>query len=209
VLILSDPDLLNNHGLRLGQNAEFARNFLKPFSESGKVLIDYSLDNWFAATDAPPERARTWDDFLRFFQAPFLALWLGSGLLLCLVLWRSLRREGPVIAAAGTGMGKLLATRARARLMRLTGQDGAMLGDYAEARMAATAARLVGPGHARHIGEEHQFLRFVSRHRPDLSQRLATQLILLRALPRRIPAQLAIRHVEAFEEILEQIADDT
>lgn len=209
VLILSDPDLLNNYGLQLGQNAEFARQFLAPFSASGTILIDYSRDNWFAETDAPPERTQTWSDLMRFLEPPFLALWLGAGLLLCLVLWRSLRRVEPVAPAADTGMGKLLATTARARLMRLTGQDGAMLRDYAEARMAATAARLVGPRHARHIGEEQQFLRFVARHRPDLSERLATLLTELRALPERVSAPVAIRQVEAIEDVLEQIADDT
>jgi hypothetical protein len=209
VLILSDPDLLNNHGLRLGQNAEFARTFFEPFAASGTVMIDYSRENWFAKPDAPPERTQTWGDLLRFFQPPFLALWLGAGLLLCLALWRSLRRAGPVAPTADAGMGKLLATRARARLMRLTGQDGAMLGDYADARIAATAARLVGPSQARHIGEERQFLRFVARHRPDLSERLATRLTRLRALPGRVPASVAIRQVEALEDILEQIADDT
>ncbi|MFM7336170.1 MAG: hypothetical protein ACKO1H_17495 [Tabrizicola sp.] len=215
VMILSDPDLLNNHGLRLGQNAEIARDVLLSAAGEGSLVIDYSRDNWLGSTEAPIERERTWSDLLRFFQPPFLALWLGGGLVLALVLWRSFRRAGPVVHTNGpsahkkvTEGGKLLAIRARARLMRLTGQDGALLADYAAARVAATAARLVGPGHARQIGEEQAFLRYLGRRRPGLAKRLDEVLERLKAVPARIPASAAIQHVEDLEQILELIAND-
>lgn len=208
VLVLSDPDLLNNHGLRLGQNADIARDFLLSVAGEGSIVIDYSRDNWLADTEEPIQRDRSWADLLRFFEPPFLALWLGAALILTLALWRSFRRAGPVLASTGPEGGKLQAIRARARLMRLTGQDGALLGDYATARIAATAARLVGPGQARLIGEEQAFLRHISRRRPELSARLAEVVTRLRALPARIPATAAIHHVEDLEQILEQISND-
>lgn len=208
VLVLSDPDFLNNHGLRLGQNAEIARDILLSAADEGSVVIDYSRDNWLADAEEPILRDRTWSDLLRFFQPPFLALWIGALLTLALTLWRSFRRAGPVIPPAATERGKLQAIHARARLMRLTGQDGAMLADYAAARIAATAARLVGPGHARQIGEEQAFLRYLSRRRPDLAARLAEVTDQLKALPPRIPATTAIHHVDALEQILELIAND-
>lgn len=208
VLVLSDPDLLNNHGLRLGQNAEIARDFLLSAAGEGSLVIDYSRDNWLASPEAPIERERTWADLLRFFQPPFLALWIGGAVTLVLVLWRSFRRAGPVARAKASGGGKLQAIRARARLMRLTGEDGALLADYAAARVTATAARLVGPGHARQIGEEQAFLRYLARRRPDLASRLEEVIGRLKALPARIPATLAIQHVEDLEQILELIAND-
>lgn len=208
VLVLSDPDLLNNHGLRLGQNADIARDFLLSVAGEGSIVIDYSRDNWLADTEEPIQRDRSWADLLRFFEPPFLALWLGAALILTLALWRSFRRAGPVLASTGPEGGKLQAIRARARLMRLTGQDGALLGDYATARIAATAARLVGPGQARLIGEEQAFLRHIARRRPELSARLAEVVTRLRALPPRIPATAAIHHVEDLEQILELIAND-
>jgi hypothetical protein len=208
VLVLSDPDLLINHGLRLGQNAEIIRDVLVSAADEGSVVIDYSRDNWLADPEEPIQRDRTWSDLLRFFQPPFLALWIGALMTLALVLWRSFRRAGPVMKPSTTGGGKLQAIRARARLMRLTGQDGALLTDYAAARIAATAARLVGPGHARQIGEEQAFLRYLARRRPDLSTRLAEALDRLKALPARIPATTAIHHVEDLEQILELIAND-
>ncbi|WP_137111246.1 hypothetical protein [Rhodobacter sp. SY28-1] len=208
VLILSDPDLLNNHGLRLGDNAQIARDFLLSAAGDGSLVIDYSRDNWLASTEEPIQRERTWADLLRFFQPPFLALWLGGGITLALVLWRSFRRAGPVLRTKVADSGKLLAIRARARLMRLTGQDGALLADYAAARVAATAARLVGPGHARQIGEERAFLRYLARRRPDLAARLEEVIGRVKALPARIPATVAIQHVEDLEQILELIAND-
>jgi hypothetical protein len=208
VLILSDPDLLNNHGLRLGQNAEIARDVLLAAAGEGSLVIDYSRDNWLGSTEEPIQRERTWSDLLRFFQPPFLALWLGGAITLALVLWRSFRRSGPVVRTKVTEGGKLLAIRARARLMRLTGQDGALLADYAAARVAATAARLVGPGHARQIGEEQAFLRYLGRRRPELALRLQEVLDRLKAVPARIPASAAIHHVEDLEQILELIAND-
>ena len=75
VLILSDPDLLSNHGLRLGQNAGIARDFISARASGKKVLIDYSPDYWFSETDEAVSRERTWSDLLRFFEHPFLALW--------------------------------------------------------------------------------------------------------------------------------------
>lgn len=208
VMILSDPDLLNNHGLRLGQNAEIARDFLLSAAGEGSLVIDYSSDNWLASPEEPIERERTWSDLLRFFQPPFLALWLGAGVTLALVLWRSFRRAGPVSRGMAAEGGKLLAIRARARLMRLTGQDGALLADYAAARVAATAARLVGPGHARQIGEEQAFLRYLTRRRPELAAQLEGVLGRVNSLPARIPATVAIQHVEDLEQILELIAND-
>ena len=209
VFVLSDPDLLNNHGLRLGDNAAIARDFLRSFAGEDVVLIDYSRENWFLADETTVQRDRTWADLLRFFEPPFRVLWIGAGLLLALVLWRSLRRAGPVAAMNGAGLDKLQAIRARARLMRLTGQDGAMLADYAAARIGATAARLVGPGHARQIGEERAFLRHVARRNTELAERLEAVLAAMHALPPRVPVAAAIGHVEDLEQILERIAHDT
>lgn len=214
VFILSDPDLLNNHGLRLGENAAIARDFLGGIAGGGTaggdtVLIDYSRGNWFSEAALTVKRDRTWADLLRFFEPPFRVLWIGAGVLLTLILWRSARRAGPVADIISAGLTKFQAIGARARVMRLTGQDGAMLADYAAARIAATAARLVGPGHARQIGEERAFLRHVARRRPDLATRLEEVLAALHALPPQVPVAAAIGHVEDLEQILERIAHDT
>jgi hypothetical protein len=208
VLVLSDPDLLNNHGLRLGDNATVARALLGELADGAPVMIDLSSENWLAASEGVFARDRTWADLLRFFEPPFLAVWLALAGLLALALWRSFWRAGPLVPEGAGGGAKAQAIGARARLMRLTGQDGAMLGDYARARLATTAARLVGPGQARQLAEEGAFLRFVARRDAPLAEALGATLSRLHALPPSVAAGVAIHHVEELERHLEQIAHE-
>lgn len=207
VLVLTDPDLLNNHGLRLGQNALIARSFLASRAGQRLLVIDESPQNWLARLDAPLRRERTWADLARFLQPPFLALWLGAGGLLALALWRSLWRAGPERRPEAVPVWQPLA--ARARLMRRTGQDGALLADYAAARIAAVAAGLVGPALARQIAEPAAFVRHIARRRADLAARLEAQLAALAAAPRSLAEGAARRHLDALDQILEDIAHDT
>ncbi len=211
ILVLADPDLLNNHGLRLGQNAEIARDFMAARAGGEtRVLIDYSPYSWLIEAGANIGRERTWDDLMKFFGPPFLVLWLGVALLLAMTLWRAALRYGPVRdALSGPGAAKSQAIAAHARLMRLTDQDGPMVADYAAARVAAVAAALFGPALARQLGNEEAFRRFVRRRHPRHADRLDRVLTEIHCLPARISATEAIRHVDQLEDVLEAIADDT
>lgn len=210
MLVLADPDLLNNHGLRLGDNARIALDVLKAEAGTGNIIIDYSRDVWLRDPHVEPERERTWDDLARFFGPPFLALWGGAAVLLALFLWRAALRYGPILPErSGPGAGKDLAVQARARLLRLSGQDGALARDYAAARLAATAAALFGPAHARYYSGEEAFLRFAERRHPALAPRLHSVLDAIHRLPARLPAQDAIHHIDQLEQVLEQITHDT
>ncbi len=94
--------------------------------------------------------------------------------------------------------------------MRRADQDGgALIGEYVTARLAATAAALVGPAHARHYAERQAFLRFVTRRRPDLGPALERVLSAIAALPARISPAEAIRHVDDLENILDELTHDT
>ena len=129
---------------------------------------------------------------------------------LALFIWRSWLRYGPVRRDAATATsGKAQALLARGRLMRLCNQDGALLSDYAQARLAATAATLFGPAHARHYAEPKAFLGYVARRHPGLADALEKTLTDIRRLqPRTAPAE-AIRHVDELEALLEQVIHDT
>jgi len=209
VLVLSDPDLLNNHGLRLGDNALIALDFLQSRAGADKIVIDYSRDVWLRDPYVEPERERTWDDLARFFGPPFLALWAGTGLLLALFLWRAALRYGPIFPeTTGPGAGKDIAVQARARLLRLSGQDGALARDYAAARLAATASALFGPAHARHYAGEEAFLKYTGRRHPALAPRLHNVLKAIHKLPARLPASDAIHNIDQLEQVLEQITHD-
>ncbi|POF32639.1 hypothetical protein [Roseibium marinum] len=209
LLVLSDPDLLNNHGLRLGDNARIALDFLRSKAADRNVMIDYSLNSWLRDPVSEPERERTWADLARFFGPPFLTLWIGAALAFLLFFWRGALRAGPIrLEAAAPGAGKLLAVRARARLMRLSGQDGALTREYAAARMSATAAALFGSAHARHYGGEEAFLKSAQHRHPAEAARLRTVLADIRRLPAHLPASEAIRLIDEFEQVLEQIHHD-
>lgn len=209
VLVLSDPDLLNNHGLRLGDNAQIAADFLSSQTDEGNIVIDYSRISWLRDPFQEPVRERTWADLSRFFGPPFLILWLGAACLFSLFLWRAALRYGPILRErAATGSGKALAIEARARLMRLSGQDGALVHEYAAARISAVAAALFGPSHARHYASEDEFLSFADRQHPDDAARLRSVLAEIRRLPARAHAAEAIHLIDEFEQVLEQITHD-
>lgn len=209
MLVLSDPDLLNNHGLRLGDNARIARDFLSSRTDEGNIVIDYSRTSWLRDPFEEPERERTWADLQRFFGPPFLILWLGGGLLLALFLWRAAQRYGPVLRdRAEPGASKALAIEARARLMRLSGQDGALVREYAAARISAVASALFGPAHAGHYAQEDEFLKFADRQHPAEAARLRSVLDGIQKLPVRTHAVEAIHLIDEFEQVLEQITHD-
>ncbi|MCH2077821.1 MAG: hypothetical protein MK180_13260 [Rhodobacteraceae bacterium] len=210
MLILSDPDLVNNHGLLLGDNAFIIRDFIAPFGAEGRILIDYSRRSWFSSPEERVARERDWADLLRFFEPPFTLMWAGAVLSLLLILWRAFMRFGPLRDSVGRlGAAKALAIGARANLMRLSGQDGALANEYARARLAATASALFGPAHARQFSNAEAFLSFTKRRHPDLAGPLAGALNNLAAMPKGASAGQAMAAVSELERILEQITDDS
>lgn len=210
VMVLSDPDLFNNHGLRLGDNASIARAFFGPFADEGQVLIDYSQVNWLVDRTRTVARERTWADLLRFFEPPFLAMWLSAGLILALLLWRASLRYGPILREdVALGASKMQAIAAQARLLRLTAQDGALLSDYAEARLSSIVVRLFGPAQSRVGRDRDLLLRHLTRHAPQSAARLTSVLATIDTLPPGLPAREAITHVDALETILETISHDS
>ncbi|TYC53671.1 hypothetical protein FMN50_14595 [Rhodobacterales bacterium] len=209
-LVLSDPDLLNNHGLRLGDNARIILDLVRRNAGEKNVVIDYSRSTWLRDPVSAPTRERTWGDLLRFFSPPFLTLWAGAAILLIMSLWRAALRYGPIVSdLAATGSGKLTAVRARARLMRLSGQDGDLIREYSAARIAASANTLFGPAHAGHYSGESEFLKYAERRHPEVAGRLRAVLSDIAALPAHLPAAAAARHVDELEQVLEIIIHDT
>lgn len=210
VLILSDPDLLSNHGLRLGQNAEIASEFIGARASEKDVLIDYSPDYWFSEADETVSRERTWSDLLKFFEQPFLVLWVGAALAMALTLWRAAVRFGPIPPeTTHLEASKAFAIEARARLMRLADCDGALVGEYATARIGTVAASLFGPAYARHYSQMETFTTYVKRRDVKLGENLWAVLSDIKQLPDRIPPTEAIQLVDQLEILLERVTHDT
>ncbi|MEP2892664.1 hypothetical protein [Tateyamaria sp.] len=210
VFVLSDPDLINNHGLALGDNAFIIKDFIAQTANDQQIIIDYSRKSWLTRDSDEPQRERTWADLKRFLEPPFTLMWVGLAIAVALVLWRAAMRFGPLIATgSGLGASKLMAIGARARLMRLAGRDGALVADYGKARLAATATALVGAAHANHISHPDTFLAYTQRRHPKHAPALTKALNTISALPPSASATHAMAAVASLDSILEQITHDT
>lgn len=177
--VLSDPDLMNNHGLGLGANVEFARALvaaLRP-RESGtgarKVVLDLHAGQTWPRRARGDERGRTLDDLLRFFEGPFALVWLAVGLLAALSLWRGAVRFGPVDRgrdgfheASRTAM-----IAADARILRASGAAAPLLARHAQDRVEAAARALFGRS-----ARAETLLSALARRAPDKARALRDAL---------------------------------
>ncbi len=144
--VLSDPDLMNTHGLMLGDNALVAKDIVARLADDAPVIVD-TTDAVFVMEQRAPPRKRQWSDLMRFFAYPFSLLWFGLGALFGLALWRAWRRFGPprivfddtILASRGVSLA------AKARLLRRTGHDRRLIEVHVTARLAEIADLVLGP----------------------------------------------------------------
>lgn len=210
IYVLADPDLISNHGLLLADNAYAMRDWLTQVSGDGRVLIDYSRENWLTQDVTQSTRDRTWADLMRFFEPPFTVIWAALVLTIALTLWRAAVRFGPLLQGpAAIGSAKGLSIAARARLMRLSGHDGALAAEYGKARLAATAAALFGPSHARQFSRAEDFLAYTKRRHPQHAPALTQALNAISALPDAAMPAHAMAAIADLDRILETIRHDT
>ncbi|MEL6236697.1 MAG: hypothetical protein AAFR46_20060 [Pseudomonadota bacterium] len=209
VAVLSDPDLLNNNGLRLGDNAWIAQDIIANLAGERLVYVDYSAENCFVTPRQGLAYARSWSHLARFFGPPFLQLWLIAALVLGLTLWRAACRFSPPTAERrGQEASRAHIIAVQARLLRLTRQDGAMLAAYVPARLSAVARALFGPAHSAQRSDEALLLRHAQRQYAAQAEALAGLVTQGRTLPAALTAQAALVYFDALEESLEQLTDD-
>jgi hypothetical protein len=165
---LSDPDLLDNHGLSLGDNAAFAVTLLKLLTrpDSRPILLD-PVPNALPAGRRPaadkPQYSRSTADLARLLRWPLSAFWAIGLLVAVLAFWRGARRFGPVRRedAQRPELSKRAAIEAQARLLRLAGTDREMARDFVQARLAELARQLFGPHAA--AGSQRLWARLARR----------------------------------------------
>ena len=150
VYILSDPDLLNNHGLALGNNAAVARDIIAGLvgSDPGTVYVDTSTEI-LLAIDPEEEREirpRTVEDISRYLTYPFSLIWLGAALCFVIMLWRGLIRFGPPrrVDDGQIAASKSASIAAKGYLMRLAGDDLSLLRAFVAEKMQALARETLG-----------------------------------------------------------------
>ena len=144
-LAISDPDLMNNHGLRLGKNAELASDLIRSWSNDLPVLVD-ATTYLFTEERLPETPQRQWSDLLRLFNYPFSILWAGCALLVALALWRSWWRFGQPVQVFDDRIGasKSVSITAKARLLRMSGNDVALFEAHVAGRLRLLEETLFG-----------------------------------------------------------------
>lgn len=175
VWALSDPDLLNSHGLALAQNADVAVAMMEELADGAPILID-TTDEIFVIPRERELPARSWADLARFFAYPFSLAWGGLALMMALVLWRSGVRFGPArrLFDDRLSAGRAVSIAAKARLLRQAGNDTALMERHVANRLRRIERALFG-----HTGAgkpDSRIIAHLERADPQLSRGFADAL---------------------------------
>ncbi len=207
--VLSDPDLLNAHGLRLGDNAAIALDMLPALARGGTIVVDYAPDAWAEAARRRADASSGGDaeDRSRLFAYPFSLIWVGIGILIALTLWRSVVRYGPVAGdpPAAPEASKEASLAARARLLRLSGQDGDLGRAHVEARLQYLADEVFAGRAARSADLLEAIQSVLKRRDAPLSAAFGATARALQDLPTAAPGNQVAGPLHDFESCYTQV----
>ncbi|PUB17484.1 hypothetical protein [Yoonia sediminilitoris] len=209
--ILSDPDFMNNHGLALGDNAAIALDVINGLVDGrdGTVYIDTASDILLAPTpDAPREiRPRTTEEISRFLTYPFSLIWIGACICFVVLLWRGLIRFGP---PGRVGDGRIAASKtasieSKGYLLRLAGEDHALLRAYVTDKMVAVGHDIMG----RHVQiERPKLIKRLKAIAPKIAPDLEAALEAVDQMDAQTTRADLTRLAERFEEIYRRLRDE-
>ena len=207
-ILLSDPDLMNNHGLALAQNGNLALVLMRRLQDEqgGKPLYmdrgnRVSVSTGEIVAQPPPEPG--WGPLLRW---PLPLFWALGALVLLLSFWRGARRFGAPLrdGADPVEISRTAAVDAKAQLLRLSGNDGQMVSDYVRAQMQALAAGVYGTSGRNDTGVDRVMAR-LSRRAPALAGDFARVVQALQAAPEGAGLY---RELTQFRDLLGKVKDE-
>jgi hypothetical protein len=138
IWILSDPDMLSNHGLLTARNAEFAIrliNTLRP--TQGEVIFDETVRGYRAPSANP---------LSLIFRFPFIAVTIQVLAAAALLLWATMTRFGlPEPMSALLDAGKQGLIRNAANLLRYSGHPEIIVANYVHSTIRGVARQLRSP----------------------------------------------------------------
>jgi hypothetical protein len=138
--VLSDPDLISNHGIDQGDNAVVAVSIVEALRPGGGAVI---FDETIHGLELRPNLLRT------AFQLPFSIVTLSAAVAIALAIWAGLMRFGrPDPSQRALQPGKVTLIRTTADLLRQGSRKGTVelvLTRYLKAQIADLVARLNGP----------------------------------------------------------------
>ncbi|ANL49374.1 hypothetical protein AMC87_PB00050 (plasmid) [Rhizobium phaseoli] len=163
--LLSDPDLLNNHGLALADNAAFAASLVTLLRGTAERPVYLDTADQPLDSEKPVDEGKTYErsasDLKRFFVYPLSLIWGTLVVVAAICFWRGACRFGPALreASANVELSKTAAIDATARLLRLSGNDGRMAGQFVLHLLADKAQLLFGSGAGNQAGIARLFQR--------------------------------------------------
>lgn len=138
--VLSDPDLIANHGIDQGDNAVVAVSMIEALRPAGGAVI---FDETIHGLELRPNLLRT------AFELPFGIVTLSAAVAVALAIWAGLMRFGrPEAGQRALQPGKVTLIRTTADLLRQGSRKGTVelvLTRYLKAQVADLVARLNGP----------------------------------------------------------------
>ena len=217
---LSDPDLLNNHGITMAENAAFivaSLGVLQATTETRPIYLDTSTEQLLAPEQdkAAQHYNRDTDNLLRFFVWPLSLFWLAGAAVFVVAIWRGAMRFGPVqqVAEDRLEISKLAAIDAKARLIRMSRNDGRMVAEFTLTRLQNLAHQTFGggpaTGHAPGIGRagvDRLYAKFASQNPKDAAELRACVEVLQSSAGTLPPSELR-RILDRFAELLERLMD--
>jgi hypothetical protein len=158
VHVLSDPDLIANHGLHRGDNTALVLAMLRSLRTDGAIVFDETLHGHRLAPSV-------WHLAGRY---PLVLVTCHVLLLLAVLAWIAHGRFGPVLApAAAIGAGKAFLLDNIAALLRAVGAAGPSLRRYGRQRVRTVAEALQAPRGL----DDAQCREFVAARMPDAARR--------------------------------------
>ena len=134
--VLSDPDLLSNHGLRRGDNAAIIIDIINSVRRGGHVIIDETVHGFIL----DPNLGRV------LLRRPFVAVTILGLATLAVLLWAAAGRFGAAIPAAPRfQQGKFELIRNTAGLLEFGGHTRETFLRYLNAMMRDVARRVHAP----------------------------------------------------------------
>ncbi len=210
---LSDPDLLNNHGLGLAENAALAVDLIAAMraDASKPVYLDTSALHLLVTEDQADEARdynRGWSELARFFDYPLSVLWAMAAGVLALTGWRGLLRFGPprLPPDEAQEQSKTVSIDAKARLLRLSGNDGRMVAEFVRARLDALAEASFGAGgFSTGTAGHDRLFNLLARRDAALASQFRNTCAQLIARGPAMPQTELYQHLATFRDLLERL----
>jgi hypothetical protein len=138
IWVLSDPDVIANHGLAEPGNAALAVAIINGLRNStGSVVFDETLHGFISEPASP---------LVLLFRFPFVLVTLQAAIAIALLLWATLRRFGaPQPAPPALSAGRLGLLQNIAKLLEFTGHQEVMIRRYVLETVRDVARQLHAP----------------------------------------------------------------